>query len=91
MKHVSSLNKNNIDKNKRYPGKQLDLEFFIGRQDFSENKRVVVEVVLLVLLRLTNHHSNSHGTGRTIIPASHAGADSGGARMVQYESIAVPV
>lgn len=48
MKHVSSLNRNNIDKNKRYPWKQIDLEFFIGRQDCSENKRVVVEVVLLV-------------------------------------------
>ncbi len=78
MKHVSSLNKNNIDKNKRHPGKQLNLEFFIGRQDFSENERVVVEVVLLVLLRLTNRHSNSHGTSRTIVPASRAGADSGG-------------
>ena len=35
-------------KNKRQPGKQLDLEFFIDRQDFFENERVVVEVVLLV-------------------------------------------
>jgi len=48
MKHVSSLNKNNMYKNKRQPGKQLDLEFFIDRQDFFENERVVVEVVLLV-------------------------------------------
>jgi hypothetical protein len=48
MKQVSSLYKSRIDKNKRHPGKQLDLEFFIDRQDFSENERVVVELVLLV-------------------------------------------
>jgi hypothetical protein len=48
MKHVSSLNKNNTDKNKQHPGKQLDLGLFIDLQDFSENERVVVEVVLVV-------------------------------------------
>lgn len=43
---VSSLNKNNIDKNKRHQGKQLDLGLFIGRQDVSENERVVVELLV---------------------------------------------
>ena len=78
MDEVSSLNKNNIDKNKQHPGKQFDLEFFIGRQDFSENERVVVEVVLLVSLRLTKRHRNSPGASRAVVPASHAGANSDG-------------
>ena len=46
MDEVSSLNKNNIDKNKQHPGKQLDLGLFIGRQDVSENERVVVELLV---------------------------------------------
>ncbi len=46
MDEVSSLNKNNIDKNKQHPVKQLDLGLFISRQDVSENERVVVELLV---------------------------------------------
>ena len=46
MENVSSLNKNNIDKNKQHGGKQLDLGLFISRGDVSENERVVVELLV---------------------------------------------